>query len=266
MLDKDVARRYQSARELVTDLERVAASARPAEADRRCSPSKVVLLGLLVFLITACVWAIWTRVAQSGRGTLSLTPFTFYPGYEQNPAISPDGRQIAYVGQGIRGTNPLELYVQAIGSIDPVRLTRHSPGEENRSPAWDPLAARSRCCEPLPASDSREFFSHPPRGSEFRLRCRRRRGDGPFGLEPERQKARVHSPAGSRKGVIYQFSTKDRTLRQVSFPRPGQTDCCPEFDPDSRQLAFKRNEVEIVLIDERTGAARSLAARACWPG
>jgi hypothetical protein len=31
-------------------------------------------------------------------------------------------------------------------------------------------------------------------------------------------------------------------------------------------LAFKRNEVEIVVIDERTGAARTLPARASWPG
>ena len=39
-----------------------------------------------------------------------------------------------------------------------------------------------------------------------------------------------------------------------------------EFDPDGRRLAFKRNEVQIVVIDQRTGAARSLPARASWPG
>ena len=75
--------------------------------------------------------------------------------------------------------------------------------------------------------------------------------------------ARLH---GSDQGVIYEFSLDDRTLRQVSFPHPGQTDCCPQFDPDGRRLAFKRNEVEIFVIDERTGAARSLPARASWPG
>ena len=76
MLDKDVARRYQSARELVADLERVAAatSARSTEASRRWIAVRGALLALLVFAIGASVWAVWTRVAQSGRGTLSLTP------------------------------------------------------------------------------------------------------------------------------------------------------------------------------------------------
>lgn len=267
MLDKDVARRYQSARELVTDLERVAAGARPAEAGRRWGPSKVVLLGLLVFLITACVWAIWTRVAQPGRGTLSLTPFTFYPGYEQNPAISPDGSHIAYVGQGIRGTNPLELYVQAIGSIDPVRLTHNSPGEENRSPAWDPA---SRTVAVLRTAAGKRFarilLTPAQGGASSDLGVDGVVATGRLAWSPDGKKLAFTRLHGPEQGVIYEFSIKDRTLRQVSFPRPGQTDCCPEFGPNSRQLAFKRNEVEIVVIDERTGAARSLPARASWPG
>ncbi len=71
---------------------------------------------------------------------------------------------------------------------------------------------------------------------------------------------------GSKQGAIYELSLHDRTLRQVSFPRPGETDCCPQFDPDGSRLALKRNEVQIVVIDERTGASRSLPARASWPG
>jgi hypothetical protein len=122
MLEKNVAKRYQSARELIADLDRVAAAsrARPPEDRRRSIVVRGARLVLLVSAMGASVWAIWTRVAQSPRRMLSLTPFTYYPGYEQNPAISPDGSQIAYVGQGIHGTNPFELYVQAIGSTDPV--------------------------------------------------------------------------------------------------------------------------------------------------
>ena len=108
----------------------------------------------------------WTWVAQSPRETLSLTPFTFYPGYEQNPAISPDGRQIAYVGQGVHGTNPLELYVQAIGSTDPVRLTHNRPGEENHSPAWDPTGATLAVLRTVGGTPVRPDSPRIPHGAE----------------------------------------------------------------------------------------------------
>ncbi len=144
MLDKNVATRYQNARDVVADLERVEAdtAVEPARPGKRRTPLRDALLALVVLSIAICVWAIWTRVGQPERGTLSLTPFTYYPGYEQNPAISPDGKQIAYVGQGVRGTGPLELYIQSIGSTDPQRLTHNRPGEENRSPAWDVTGKR----------------------------------------------------------------------------------------------------------------------------
>jgi Tol biopolymer transport system component len=89
---------------------------------------------------------------------------------------------------------------------------------------------------------------------------------GRLAWSPDGKKLAFTRLHGSDQGVIYDFSINNRTLRQASFPRPGQTDCCPEFSPNSRRLAFKRNEVEIVVIDERTGVARSLPARASWPG
>jgi eukaryotic-like serine/threonine-protein kinase len=268
MLEKNVTRRYQSVQELVADLEQVAnlTCARPP-APSRSNVLKKALLTLLVSVVAASVWAIWTREAQSTRGTLSLTPFTFYPGYEQNPAISPDGRQIAYVGQGVHGTNPLELYVQAIGSTDPVRLTRNSPGEDNYSPAWDRTSRTIAVLRTVAGTLFARILLIPTLGGTASdLGVDRVLWTGHLDWSPDGTKLAFTMLHGSDQGVIYEWSIKDRTLRQVSFPRPGQTDCCPEFAFDGRRLAFKRNEVEIVVVDERTGAARSLPARASWPG
>jgi eukaryotic-like serine/threonine-protein kinase len=268
-LDKDAGRRYQSARELVADLEEVAATnrARPPEASRHGIMVRRALLALLVLAMSASVWAIWTRVWQSPRGTLSLTPLTFYPGYEENPAISPDGRQIAYVGQGVHGTNPLELYVQAIGSTNPVRLTHNRPDEVNRSPAWDPTGATIAVLSSVARTRFARILLVPALGGAVSdVGIDGVLATGRLAWSPDGETlafARLH---GSDQGIIYEWSTHDRTLRQVSFPGPGQTDCCPQFEPDGRRLAFKRNEVEIVIVDRRTGSARSLPGRASWPG
>jgi serine/threonine protein kinase/Tol biopolymer transport system component len=269
MLDKTVARRYQSARELVADLERVAAAARAErpETSRRSVVARGALLALFVFVMAASVWAVWTGVARSPSGTLSLTPFTFYPGYERHPAISPDGRQIAYVGQGVHGTNPLELYVQAIGSTDPVRLMHNRPGEENRSPAWDPTGATLAVLRTVGGTRFARILLVPVLGGAGSdLGVDRVLAMSGLDWSPDGKTLAFARLEGSDQGVIYEFSIDHRTLRQVSFPRPGQSDCCPKFDPDGRRLAFRRNEVQIVIVDGRSGAVSSLPARASWPG
>jgi serine/threonine protein kinase/Tol biopolymer transport system component len=268
MLDKDADRRYQSARELVTDLERVVSATRAEPpATSRSVVARGALLALLASVMAASVWAIWTRMAQSTAGPLSLTPFTFYPGYEQNPAISPDGKQIAYVGQGIHGTNPLELYVQAIGSTDPARLTQNRPGEENRSPAWDPTGATLAVLRSVGGTRFGRILLVPALGGTgSELDVDRVLAVGGLAWSPDGKTLAFARLDGSEQGVIYEFSINHRALRQVSFPRPGQSDCCPQFDPDGRRLAFKRNDDEIVIVDERTGAVSSLPARSSWAG
>jgi serine/threonine protein kinase/Tol biopolymer transport system component len=269
MLDKDASRRYQSARELVADLEEAADANRGKlpESSRRWIAARRSLVALLVIVLSASAWALWTRVAQSPRGTLSLTPLTVYPGYEENPAISPDGRQIAYVGQGVHGTNPLELYVQAIGSTDPVRLTQNRPDEMDRSPAWDPTGTTLAVLRTVPGTRfGRILFIPALGGAVSDVGIDRVLATGRLAWSPDGETLAFARLLGFDQSIIYEWSIHDRTLRQVSFPGPGQTDWCPQFNPDGRRLAFRRNDAEIVIVDRRTGAARSLPARASWPG
>ncbi len=171
------------------------------------------------------------------------------------------------MGQGVHGTNPLELYVQAIGSTNPVRLTHNRPDEINRSPAWDPTGATLAVLRTVAGTRFARILLIPALGGAVSdVGIDRVLATGRLAWSPDGETltfARLH---GSDQSIIYEWSIHDRTLRQVSFPGPGQTDCCPQFDPGGRRLAFRRNEVEIVIVDRRTGAARSLPGRASWPG
>jgi Tol biopolymer transport system component len=99
-----------------------------------------VAIGLLVLVALmaagAGLWMYSNRGRSSStetRSPLKITPLTSTPGVERNPALSPDGKQIAYVSP--REGN-FDLYVQLIGTGATLSLTA-TPGRE-MSPVWSP--------------------------------------------------------------------------------------------------------------------------------
>lgn len=129
-LEKDPSRRFQqirSVREEIEDLQR---------ASRRW----LLYAGAAALVGLALAAALWWR----GSGT-SLTPapaplrLTSDSGLTSYPAISPDGKLVAYASD--RGTDGnLDIWVQQIGGHEALRLTRD--GADDIEPALSPDGTR----------------------------------------------------------------------------------------------------------------------------
>ncbi len=151
-LEKDRDVRYQHASELRADLKRLkrdTESGRTAGAAVSPPPATVGEQGVaplrkwwigaaavlgLALLIGAGIWLRLTRAGtEAPLPPPNTFPLTSNTGQEEQPAFSPDGKQVAYTWRGEKGGNS-NIYVKLIGAGTPLRLTT-KPSPE-RSPAW----------------------------------------------------------------------------------------------------------------------------------
>ncbi len=270
MLEKEPARRYQTASALISDLEGVRTLAEPRPIARLSRGLGVYRVAGIVAIAALLVFSMFLFVRYQrphGLDPLRIIPFTYYPGYEEDPAISPDGKEIAFVGQGKDGDSPFEVYVQLIGSTDPLRLTNIPAGAQDRSPVWNPNATRlaflrSRTGEPF----ARILTISALGGSETDLGLDKVVAPGKLAWSPNGRTLAFARSVGKDQDAIFELSFSDHKVHQRSFPAGGQSDCCPQYDPRGEQLAFRRNSTEIVITDERRRRVRELPARISWAG
>ena len=147
MLAKKPEERYQQASELVLDLAKVreglAGSRIPEPVTKRPGrylarrrwryTASAVAAVVLVAIVGVFLTLRWRREVQAPPPRLA--PLTSTVGLERTPAISPDGRQVAFGWNGEREDN-FDIYVQPVEGGAPLRLTTH-PGAES-SPVWSP--------------------------------------------------------------------------------------------------------------------------------
>ena len=145
-LAKDPEERYQTAKDLFIDLRRVKRdSESEPSVDRAGEPGPEqgsgsrrwlipgLATGLAVVVVSALLFrdrAPDTRLPRIAR-TFQLT---HEPGLEVDPAISPDGKMVAYAKGPLGAT---KIYVQQVAGGRPVPLTEDFPGAHYR-PAWSP--------------------------------------------------------------------------------------------------------------------------------
>jgi Tol biopolymer transport system component len=89
-----------------------------------------------ICMLAAAGWQMFTtRSERVGQSIEVPVPLTTYPGYEDDPAFSADGSQIAFSWDGGKGDN-YDIYVKLIGPGEPLQLTRHPASESAAS--WSP--------------------------------------------------------------------------------------------------------------------------------
>jgi Tol biopolymer transport system component/DNA-binding winged helix-turn-helix (wHTH) protein len=98
------------------------------------------LAAIAAAAILVAVFAMWI-VRRSSRVSSDLTavsparPLTAWPGYQQNPSLSPDGNQVAFSWDGAPSENR-DIYVKLVGPGEPLRLTTDPAVDD--SPVWSP--------------------------------------------------------------------------------------------------------------------------------
>ena len=208
------------------------------------------------------------RAGQDGVRPLAARPVTSYPGDERDPALSPDGAQIAFAWDGgaegaAEGGRQFDLYVQPTEGGAPVRLTSH-PADE-RSPAWSPDGQRLAFVRCGLGGDCGVFVVDAGGGAGQALPI-------PDGLAIQNL---VWSPDGEtlafsarrgRQGAysLHLLPLGEGRVQRLTAPAstyPGDLD--PAFSPDGQRLAFVRTALDgrqdVAIATVRGGRVRRLA-------
>ncbi len=157
-LKKDPDLRYQSAEEMRADLKRAqrqstgSVGVRPT---RLKSIKRPLLIGALVVVpvaIAAVLWALLHPQRNPGSAALAgsdWTQITDFSDSVTSPALSPDGRMLAFVRGPGTFVGSGEIYLKLMPSGDPVQLT-HDSSPKMGPPAFSPDGSRVAYTVPGP--------------------------------------------------------------------------------------------------------------------
>ncbi len=192
----------------------------------------LVAAGALAFLSRD----VMPPVSRPAAG-LRVVPLTSLSGAESDPALSPDGKRLAFCwdGDGEPG-----LYVKRIGGDQPVRVGNGPAGVF--SPTWSPdgreIAFLRHAEVGKPHGD--EIVVVPAAGgSERRLATSRADNHGLDWSPDGRLLAFVDKASAEAPDAIHLLTIETGERRRLTTP-PGLGDYQPTFSPDGRSVAFIR--------------------------
>jgi Tol biopolymer transport system component/DNA-binding winged helix-turn-helix (wHTH) protein len=165
-------------------------------------------------------------------------PLTAYPGNEVTPALSPDGRLVAFSWTGPQDDN-YDLYVLQIGDASPLRITEDPAVDIH--PVWSPDGMRlAYIHDEGPGAEIRVV---PALGGPSRrlMHCPLGLGGG-FSWSPDGSSiVYATRPAEDRSTQLHLLDLATEETRALTGEAPlGRDDIEPEFSPDGCEIAFIR--------------------------
>jgi Tol biopolymer transport system component len=237
-LEKRADERFQHARDLIFDLQACVTPERDREGRRRGPAwrhrSVAVALALLIAAAAAAVgYLAGTRTgpAVSGPSLRSVVRLTEIPGLEEHPAISPDGRAVAFTAS-VNGTR--QIFVRLIAGGAPLAITKDRA--DHQHPRWSP--------------DGNSIVYHSVDGEH---------ADGSLwtipalGGSPRRLMSCISAADVSRTGRVTCFRLAEGTVQLVTaaldgsdvrvvLPSSSGYHRFPRWSPDERWIAFQRGD------------------------
>jgi Tol biopolymer transport system component/DNA-binding winged helix-turn-helix (wHTH) protein len=207
---------------------------------------RVAIGSAALVLIGVGVWAAlpWRVGAPATASSARPLPITSFPGLELHPAISPDGKFVAFTWEGEAEDN-FDIYVRSIDGSFQRRLT--TDAADDYEPAWSPDGLRIAFVRAL--NGAREIVVLPSFGGGeqplFKARSEGAawRGAWSFGLSwtPDGKHLVFGDETDSTSTpAIYVYSFEDGKRRQLTRPPANFGDIHPVVSPDARYLAFVR--------------------------
>ncbi|HVH87979.1 MAG TPA: protein kinase, partial [Terriglobales bacterium] len=135
-LEKDPGERFQSARDLAFDLDAISrdASGRaPAIAAEALKQKSAFIRLLMAVLLAAAAGFVLSRmlIHSKPRTPIALRRLTDFVGMEESPALSPDGKSVAFTAD-VSGRR--QVWVRLLAAGPPLQVTRDDA--DHQSPRW----------------------------------------------------------------------------------------------------------------------------------